>query len=158
MDYRIFHGYKIYENGEFTSKDSDELRIPHKHQRGYLWASFTINGVKKKLLIHRVVAMAFIENPYNKPQVNHIDGDKTNNHVSNLEWCTNYENRQHAVNHNLHAKGEQLAKKLSIEKVKRIREEYIPYSTDNNQYTIAKKYGISQRQVMKIVNGLDWKL
>ena len=63
---------------------------------GYRRVVLMKEGVKQRYMIHRLVAQAFIENIENKPYINHIDGDKGNNVVSNLEWCTNSENVLHA--------------------------------------------------------------
>lgn len=82
---------------------SNHTGIIHKPERilkqqtdrkGYARVSL---GKRKNLAVHRLVAKAFIPNPQNKPQVNHIDGNKKNNCVENLEWCNNQENQIHAV-------------------------------------------------------------
>lgn len=63
---------------------------------GYLYCELWKCGKHKRYAVHRLVATAFIPNPDGKPQVNHLDGDKTNNSVTNLEWCTASENEHHA--------------------------------------------------------------
>lgn len=159
LQWKNFYGYCVSNEGHITFKDSMLLRKPSIHKRGYLWAWFVIpEQGKKKLLLHRVVAELFIPNIKNKPQINHIDGNKQNNKVNNLEWATNQENRTHANKLGLTAKGNKLSKKLNEEKVAMIRKEYIPFSKDNNQYTLAEKYGVSQSMIMKIVNNKEWKL
>lgn len=70
----------------------------NKNRKGYCMVNIRMaNGDKKQISVHRLVAAAFIPNLEEKPQVNHIDGNKENNSVSNLEWCTNDENIAHAV-------------------------------------------------------------
>lgn len=71
-------------------------------KRGYPVFNMRINGKTYLKTVHRLVAKYFVENPENKPQVNHIDGNKQNNYYKNLEWVTNRENALHAREHGLH--------------------------------------------------------
>lgn len=77
---------------------------PQKLRHGYVYVNLWKDNVRKGCTIHRLVAIAFIPNPDNKPQVNHIDGDRANNKVENLEWTTNSENQRHRLDI-LHHKG-----------------------------------------------------
>lgn len=72
----------------------------HINSSGYVQIQLQYRGIKKTTLLHRIIAMAFIPNPENKPYVNHKDCNKLNNKLDNLEWVTHKENMQHAVKAN----------------------------------------------------------
>lgn len=93
-----YKDYAISRDGAVWSYRRKKWRALAVDKRGYLRLTI-VHDVTKKIttnLAHRLVAMAFLPNPDNKPQVNHKDGDKKNNHSSNLEWSTNLENAKHA--------------------------------------------------------------
>ena len=88
--------YSITNRGVvFSHLVGRELKV----QRGtrYKYVRLTKEGKGRTEMIHRLIAKTFIPNPLSKPCVNHIDGDKSNNLTSNLEWCTSKENIQHAM-------------------------------------------------------------
>lgn len=80
-----------------TRKYLGKVLNPSKDENGYLLVGISKDGHSKRVFVHRLVAETFIENPDDKPTVNHIDGNKENNKVDNLEWATYKENRDHAV-------------------------------------------------------------
>ena len=73
----------------------EKILVPHDCGRGYCQVKLCVNGNKSQPSLHRLIAKTFIPNPNNLPQVNHKDGNKLNNRVDNLEWCTCAENSQH---------------------------------------------------------------
>ena len=85
--------YTLYEDGTVHSGKLDLLLQARQNSNGYLIV--TLDG--KQLSVHRLVALHFLPNPYNYSQVNHKDGNKANNHVSNLEWCSAEQNINHSL-------------------------------------------------------------
>lgn len=120
----------------------------------YLSVALYKDGKSKWFRVHQLVASTFIPNPDNKPQVNHIDGCKFNNFVGNLEWCTQSENQQHAVDTGLYKQGEDNHNaKLTSEQVI-----YIRHNPDNLLgEQLAEQFGIAPTVISKIQLGKIWK-
>lgn len=100
----ISTNYYITEDGRcYNSKTGKYLKGQTNHKNGYVSFNITLpDGKKKRLYSHRLVALNYIENPHNKKEVNHKNGDKQNNCVDNLEWVTSKENKQHGFENELY--------------------------------------------------------
>ena len=92
-----FEKYEVSNLGKIRNIKSGKILKPWLHNNGYLMHCLYKNNKSKNLLLHRIVATAFIDNPEEKPCVNHIDENKLNNDLSNLEWCTVRENNVHGT-------------------------------------------------------------
>lgn len=118
------------------------LKTNNTHN-GYLQVKFSIDGVKYQPLVHRLVASTFIANPLNLPQVNHKDGDATNNNAENLEWCTASQNAIHRCHVLKHCSGKPRRKVLCKEN-KKIYE---------SSHHAARELEINQGGIFNVCNG-----
>lgn len=102
----IYDNYYITENGDIYNKYNKKLK-PCNNGRGYLIVGLTLSSGKRIVKsVHRLLAEAFIDNPFNYSDVNHIDGDRLNNNLNNLEWLTHGDNIKHSYKlENRSAKG-----------------------------------------------------
>ena len=100
MQSRFYQKFEVFENGEIYFNEDGRMKKLKQYctskNRKYRCVYVKENGKQKIYLVHRLVAQAFIPNPENKPQVNHIDGNPSNNKIDNLEWVTARENSVHA--------------------------------------------------------------
>lgn len=147
-------------NGSSVRLIEERILIHSVNPKGYPFVSLNKKNEKHNFRIHRLVAESFIPNPDFKPQVNHKDGNKLNNHFTNLEWCTNGENQIHAfknglnyisdnhilANKNKGLKRRRLSKEDIIE-IKRLR------SVGKTYRFIGEKFGISIKFTEQIIKG-----
>ena len=135
----LSHLVKANKNGDTRFTES-KIKNQIVGWHGYCWVSLCKNSKSKTFSVHRLVAKAFTNNNCNLPSVNHIDGDKTNNHVDNLEWCTNAYNSSHAMNNGL------------IKTAKKVRciETGVIYVSSGKA---EKETGISGRGIRAVCNG-----
>jgi hypothetical protein len=145
-DIKGHDGYQVSNFGKVRHVKITELKpeirpVPRKcHSRDYVLARCTIGG--KKYSVHRLVADAFLDNPQNKEQVNHIDGNTLNNHVENLEWATPKENMKHALETGLRKT------KVPINKHEYICKEY---EKGRTMPDIAKEFGVHNTSIRDIL-------
>lgn len=127
-------------------------RILRQAKTNYPSVSLWLEGVLKVKKVHRIVAEAWLPNPDHKPEVNHKDGNRFNNHVNNLEWATRKENTHHAMVNKLMPSGESHKKsKLNARDVNDIR------SSSEPQRVLAQRFGVSQSNISFIKNNLAWR-
>lgn len=163
--------YEISNFGNVRTKDREGARnnrikghnlSQHDNSNGYLRCDINIDGKTKSHLVHRLVAENFIPNPDNKPFVNHLDGNKHNNSVYNLEWCTRSENEKHAwktgLKHDIATKGELHGMhKLNKEDVKYIRDHHIRNGGDMKTGELANNFNINPQTITEIVSERIWR-
>ena len=159
-DYEISNLGRVRSNRRTDRGFTDYIMKPKTDKGGYLTipSMYKDDGSVKTVKIHRLVAESFIENKYNLPQVNHIDGDKTNNSVSNLEWCTAKENFKHAKNNGLRPTGEEHGRhKLTWNDVRYIRKYCVKGSKEYGVNALGKKLGVTPRVITLILRNEIWR-
>lgn len=145
--------YSINEHGEVYSYYLDGIKSQHLGKRGYYVTDLSLNGVRKNCKVHRLVALTFLENPNKLPFVNHIDSNRLNNNISNLEWCTPLENVQHCIKAGRQVKPYETSSHLDFAKVLTIHT-FARHSISNTKLGV--ELGCSQPTVCLIKNGKRW--
>lgn len=157
--------FQVSNFGNVYSKRTNKVLKQTVSRKGYSSISTRIGGRNGKcynLRIHRLVAEAFIPNPDVKDQVNHIDGDKLNNHVDNLEWNTQFENMQHAFRLGLMDLSKLEinninSRLISDEDVNFIKVNFKSRNREFGYRALSRKFKVSKHTIYCIVNNIRYK-
>lgn len=148
--------FSVSSFGRMRNEKTGNILAEVKSKTGYLTVPTKIGGRKgkcKTFRVHREVAKSFIENPHNLPQVNHLDGIKTNNKLENLEWCTAKHNTDHAISMGLISLDrkrllENPLSRLTEDQAKFIRDNYQPRSRQFGARSIGRMLNVSHNTVI----------
>ncbi len=149
-------------NNSYSIRKGRFCVLTNNNSKRYWRVGIQINSKQRHLAVHRLVAEAFIPNPLNLSQINHIDGNKNNNHVSNLEWCDNSHNQLHAWKNGLKdvtkMSEHSSLRKLTIEQVRFIKKEYskVDTSVRGNKMKFARE--MQNKFNLKSVSTILWIL
>jgi len=163
MFYKVqnFDNYLISKDGRlitlnYRATGKKKELFPKENEDGYLKYRLNKNKKRYQMFLHRLIAINFIPNPNNLPCINHIDGNKKNNSISNLEWCTHGDNMRHYWNkfyvpftnggiNNAHSK-------LTEEQVREIKD-----IKNKSTSEIARMYGVSWNTIDRVIKNLTYK-
>lgn len=178
---RLFYENKIYikhptysnlylsEDGLVYNIKTNKSAYTKINKKGYLELQISIDGKKKTLKVHRLVAEVFLEKPseellekckthhWKTPCVKHLDNVKTNNHYTNLKWDTQIENNKDAWRDGIHKglKGSLNGRALMTEEL--VRKVCLEFQNGAMPKEVSKKYGLSPQQATKLRAGISWK-
>lgn len=148
--------FEISQSGIIRNVKTKYIKSQYVSDTGYYMITISKNNKSKPYRVHRLIANNFIENPKKLKEVNHIDGNKLNNDLSNLEWVSHFGNMQHAFSTGLanNTGVKNGMTKLNERKVREIKE---LLKQGISQYKIAKKYNVSRSAILKIHLNKTWK-
>jgi hypothetical protein len=152
----ISEKYECSDDGHVRNKKTRRVLHEFVGKDGYLRTQFE----GKTRTIHRVIAKAFISNPNNLAVVNHIDGNKQNNNVNNLEWCTSSENQKHAYKKGLRTapKGTKNGRcKLTVDDINYIKTHYKKGDVLYGAKALAEKFKVAPQTISAVNSGQNWK-
>ena len=160
MFVQIDDRYEINREGHLRDITTGKLQFGSDDGYGYLKFTTRTNGKKACPKVHKLLALAFIPNPRNLPVINHKDGNKRNNSLDNLEWCSYADNLKHAIDNKLlvHKLGEEIyCAKLSEKSVLEIRQDFINNPRKSSYKDWSNFYSVAPDTIRKIIKGKTWK-
>lgn len=151
--YQVSNLGRVKNLNNFHTK-MEKILKPTLHPKGYLRVALFKNRKPKFFSVHRLVAVSFIENPENKDCINHIDCNKQNNEVDNLEWVTTQENQTHAINNGLYKVLDNHPRtNLTLEQVTEIRD---LLSQNKSPKEVAMLFNVKRSCIYDIKLGRTW--
>ena len=157
----IYDKFEISNNGQLRNIKTETIYKQTINKKGYCQVCVSLGSRSKKKIfrIHKAVAETFISNPENKQEVNHKDGDKSNNNVSNLEWVTASENIQHAYQNGLKKPlygMDNGASKLTQSDIEYIRERFVYGDHKCGARALGRKFNVDKNMILDVVRHISY--